>query len=328
MARLPVVMIGAGHVHAPTYLAHLVARDDVEVVGVFDVDPATGRRQAQAAGVPVLASEEEGLKRARAVVICSEPTRQYRLIGPAADRGIPVLCEKPFGTNLSESRAMLALSERVPISVALPVRYHPASSQLRHLVGQGALGPTIAVWATNRNSFPGGWFADPQLAGGGCLLDHLVHVADLVRWIWGTEFDSVTAESGNLHIPGLGMEDTAIVLVACASGMIVTIDPSMSRPRGMPGALDLTMKVWGDRGAATLDIFADRVDSVDSTGGTSRHFAGYDFNAAMLEDWVTSVRQESTPPVSAKDGFAATCLSFAAQEAADNHQTFTFPFPD
>ena len=37
-----------------------------------------------------------------------------------------------------------------------------------------------------------------------------------------------------------------MVLVECTDGMIVTIDPSMSRPRGMPGALDLVMEVWGN----------------------------------------------------------------------------------
>jgi predicted dehydrogenase len=29
---------------------------------------------------------------------------------------------------------------------------------------------------------PGGWFCDPLLAGGGAVIDHTVHVIDLLRW--------------------------------------------------------------------------------------------------------------------------------------------------
>ena len=199
-------------------------------------------------------------------MVCCEPTRQLSLVQVAAQAGRPVLCEKPFGTTLAEAEALLRLAGKVPISVAFPVRYHPAAVQLRQAVQRGDLGATRAVWATNRNCFPGGWFADPALAGGGCLLDHVVHVADLLRWIWGTEYASVMAEAGALHTPGLKVEDTAMVLVECTNGMIVTINPSMSRPRGMPGALDLVMKVWGNAAVAKLDVFAEVFESVDDRG--------------------------------------------------------------
>ncbi len=318
--RLPVAMMGVGHVHAPGYLQYLLSRSDIELVGVYDADAATARSTADRLGIAVFRSEDECVERCRAVVVCSEPTRQLALVRKAADAGLPTLCEKPLGTTPAESRELVELSERILLSVAFPVRYHAAATRLRQTIREGLLGSTPSVWATNRNSFPGGWFADPELAGGGCLLDHVVHVADLLRWIWDTEFVNVSAEAGVLHRPGLTMEDTAIALVTCANGMIVTIDPSMSRPRGMPGALDLVMEVWGEHGKARLDIFADGIDMVDREGVLShRHFDDA-MSASMISAWIEAVLEGGPAPVPARDAFSATALAFAARKAADTHR--------
>lgn len=312
-------MVGAGHVHAPGYLRWLAASPEVELVGVYDVSPGRAAELAGAAGVPVLRSLEDALGRAEAAVVCPEPTRQLALVQAAADKGLPVLVEKPLGVTALQSSSLLALADKVPISVSFPVRYHPAALRLRRAAREGELGEVLAVWATNRNRFPGGWFADLSLAGGGCLLDHVVHLADLVHWIWGVQWAWVRAEAGVLHHPGLPAEDTAVVLVECTNGMVMTVDPSMSRPDGMPGALDLTLRVWGENAVAAIDIFAERVDSFDMGGRLRQELVGPDIDAAMLEDWVGSVRGGLPPPVPASDGFVATSLAFAAQRAVARH---------
>jgi UDP-N-acetylglucosamine 3-dehydrogenase len=325
MARLPVAVLGAGHIHAPGYVRRLLAHPAVDLVGIYDETPGTAEHLAGEVGISAFHSVPEALEKARAVAVCPEPTRQLALVQAAVSASLPVLCEKPFGTNLAEATALLRLSEKVPMSVALPVRYHPAAMKLKVAVQSGALGAAAAVWATNRNSFPGGWFADRSLAGGGCLLDHLVHVADLVRWIWGTELVSTMAEAGTRHYPGLEVEDTAAVLVHCSNGLVVSLDPSMSRPRGMPGALDLTMTVWAERGTARADIFAPAVEWVDEYGFLHQEAVSADMDQGMLDDWVASIIHDRPGPVPAEDAFAATCLSFAAQQSAVEHRAVPVP---
>jgi predicted dehydrogenase len=325
MVKLPIAILGAGHVHAPGYLRRLRAHPDVDLVGIYDETPSNAQYLSEQVGTVAFGSAAEALEKARAVAVCPEPTRQFALVQAAVAAGLPVLCEKPFGTNFSEATALLRLSETVPMSVALPVRYHPAAIKLKADVQSGALGEAAAVWATNRNSFPGGWFADRSLAGGGCLLDHLVHVADLVRWIWGTELVSAAAEAATRHYPGLEVEDTAAVLVRCSNRLVLSLDPSMSRPRGMPGALDLTLKVWAERGTAGADIFAPGLQWVDEHGFVHQEPVGADMDRSMLDDWVLSVLQDRAAPVPAHDAFAATCLSFAAQESATEHRTVSVP---
>ena len=112
-----------------------------------------------------------------------------------------------------------------------------------------------------------------------------------------------------------------MVLVECTNGLIVTIDPSMSRPRGMPGALDLVMEVWGELAVAKLDVFAEVFESVDDRGTLRAHSVGHDMDSSMIDAWARSVRCGQPPPVPAGDGFAATSLAFAAQQAAAAHST-------
>lgn len=320
MAKLPVAMVGAGHIHAPGYLRWLATSPDVELVGVYDVNPDRAAEMSVASGAPAFKSVEAAVERARAAVVAPEPTRQLALVQAVADVGLPLLVEKPLGVTPTESRTLLSLGEKVPISVSFPVRYHSAAVQLRRAVTDGQLGEVLAVWATNRNRFPGGWFADLSLAGGGCLLDHVVHVADLVHWIWETDWALVRAEAGVLHHLDLEAEDAAVVLAECANGMIVTVDPSMNRPDAMPGALDLTLRAWGEKGLAAVDIFAQRVEVCDSSGRLRHDLVGGDMEGALLTEWVSSVRQELPPPVPASDGFAATSLAFAAQQAVATHK--------
>ncbi|MDA8298041.1 MAG: Gfo/Idh/MocA family oxidoreductase [Actinomycetota bacterium] len=320
-ARLPVAMVGAGHIHSPGYLRWLAQSPDVDLVGVYDQDPRRAAELAEASGTKVLGSLEEATSLARAAVIGPEPTRQLALAEAVAQSGGALLIEKPLGVNAAESKALVALAEKVPISVTLPVRYHPGAVQLARAVHEQQLGEVVAIWATNRNRFPGGWFGDPALAGGGCLLDHVVHVADLIGWIWQTTWSSVRAEAGTLHHVDLAVEDSAIVLAQTTNDMMVSVDPSMSRPDDMAGALDLTMRVWGERGVATIDIFAARVDAFDTSGRHRQHLVGADMDGAMLSDWVRSVRGAGPPPVPCADAFRASALAFAAQQAVATHQT-------
>lgn len=66
--------------------------------------------------------------------------------------------------------------------------------RVKQALEQGQTGEVLAIKGTNHGRMPGGWFTDPDLAGGGAVLDHTVHVADLIRWLLGKEFTSVYAE--------------------------------------------------------------------------------------------------------------------------------------
>src|SRR5438094_400261 len=105
-------------------------------------------------------------------------------------------------------------------------------------IADGAIGEVLAVKGTNHGSLPPGWLTDPALAGGGAVMDHTVHVADLLRWILEREFVSVYAEIDTLLHPGLPVDDCGTLLLEMEGGVFASLDPSWSRPRTFP--------TWGD----------------------------------------------------------------------------------
>src|SRR5205814_4241905 len=75
------------------------------------------------------------------------------------------------------------------VRVGFNHRYHPALRKAREIVDAGALGPLMFVRARyghgGRIGYEREWRANPQISGGGELIDQGVHVIDLARWFLG-----------------------------------------------------------------------------------------------------------------------------------------------
>ncbi len=69
------------------------------------------------------------------------------------------------------------------------------------------------------------WFFDPDLAGGGCLIDLGVHVIDLVRYV---THDDIVAVGALLTAPAGGVDTDAQLLVRFGGGAIGTVHASWS----------------------------------------------------------------------------------------------------
>lgn len=69
-------------------------------------------------------------------------------------------------------------------------------------------------------------------------MDHVVHLADLLRWYFGAEVTEVYAEVDNLFYPGAVEVDTAgLLLLSLSNGVQASIDCSWSRPSGIRGGV-------------------------------------------------------------------------------------------
>ena len=134
---------------------------------------------------------------------------------------------------------MSAVSEDPQLQIAFPVRFHPVFVELKQVLDRGDLGRILSVECTNHGSMPGGWFIDSELSGGGAVIDHTVHVIDLLRWFWGAEVTEVFAEVGDSLVhPGLGIDDAGMLSFTLANGVYGTLDTSWSRPHPTrPGAM-------------------------------------------------------------------------------------------
>lgn len=323
---ITVGMLGCAHVHAKAYAGLLVSGQlGARLVAVYDPEHERAVRFADGFGISVFDDPEVLCKGVDAVVVTSEHVRYPELVRAAATVGRPILCEKPLGASAEAAASLMAQSGW--LSVAFPVRYVHQVRAAKIQIERAELGPLLATSAVNHGSFPGHFFGNRSLSGGGAIIDHVVHVADALRYLTGCEYRSVYAEAGRFRSVG-DVEDCAQVVATTDGGAWVSIDPSWSRPQGMLGANDLAMTLWFEGGRVAIDAFARR-GTVVREGGESEHRGyGSSMDALMLADWVSAIVEGRPPPVPALDGWKATEVALAAAASASSGLVVDLPFRD
>ncbi|MEV6005188.1 Gfo/Idh/MocA family oxidoreductase [Streptomyces sp. NPDC051976] len=306
--------LGCAHVHAAVYRDELRVSPRGRATAVFDHDRARATAFAAADELSVAQSAEHLCSLVDAVIVTSEHTAYAGLVTTAAAAGVPVLCEKPLG--VSAEAAATIQDSGAWLSVAFPVRYAHPVRQAKAEIERGGLGRLLAMSGTNHGSFPGGFFGSRAAAGGGALIDHVVHVADALRWLTGCEYRAVYAEAG--RFAGVGdVEDAGQVTVTTTGGAWATIDPSWSRPAGMPGANDLLMTLWFEHGQLSVDAFARHASLARADGSVAELPYGRGMDAELLDDWLRAIECGAPPPVPGADGWKATQVALAALRSAD-----------
>lgn len=247
--KVKVGIMSFAHLHADSYAHCLKTHPSAELVGIADHDKQRAQAKALQWETQAFDSYEALLaSEVQAVIICSENVRHAPLAQMAAAAGKHILCEKPLMTREEDGKAMLAAAQGagVHLFTAFPCRFSPAFQQMRQLYESGAIGELPALRGTNRGSNPGGWFTDPAQSGGGALIDHTVHVADLIRLLTGQEITEVYAETGNNMFHG-AYDDTAMLSMTLQNGVFATLDASWSRPKTFPTWGDVTLAAVGAR---------------------------------------------------------------------------------
>jgi predicted dehydrogenase len=325
---IKVGMMSFAHLHAMSYAASLNELPTAEFVGIADHDAARAAQMAAQFGAKAFGSYEELLASdVQAVVVASENVRHRELVEMAARAGKHVLCEKPLATTLADGRAMIdaCQSAGVQLMTAFPCRFSPATERLKASLEQGRIGSILAIRGTNRGRCPFDWFVDKSLSGGGAVIDHTVHVTDLIRWLTGKEVVEVYAETSN-RMFHREFEDIGFLTLGLEGGLFATLDASWSRPKSFPTWGDVTMAVVGENGTLYLDLFSQNlVLYSDKTGGTTWHPWGSNVDTLMLSAFVEAVAEGKPVPITGEDGLRAAEVALAAYRSADAAEPVALP---
>ncbi|MHB1404716.1 MAG: Gfo/Idh/MocA family protein [Desulfitobacteriaceae bacterium] len=308
-------IISFAHMHAFSYAKALGALPGVKLVGIADDDQERGQDAAHLYGTNFYPNYEALLEDdIDGVIICSENARHAELTLAAAAHRKHVLCEKPIATNLDDAQSMISACEQagVHLSVAFPCRFHPAAQRLKQVLDSGNLGDILAIKSTNHGKMPGGWFLDKGMAGGGAVMDHTVHVVDLIRWFFGMEITRIYAEADTL-LHDVEVEDTGLLSLEIGNRIMATLDTSWSRPPAFPTWGDVTMEIVGTQGVTNLDLFAENI-VVFGRGALTTHYEswGSDADANLIADFVRCLEAGKKPLVSGWDGLKALEVALAA----------------
>ena len=178
-----VVIIGTGfgrYAMAPVYT----------MLG-FDVELVSPRQPGAIDGA--LAS------RVDLVSVHSPPFMHQDHVMKAIDRGYPVLCDKPFGLNGIQARAMRDRAHDAGVLHFLncEFRHNLARSKMKALIDEGAIGDvehfSITLVSNALRGRNHAWLNDKEL-GGGWVGAFGSHVVDLLRWL----LDSEVADCGGV----------------------------------------------------------------------------------------------------------------------------------
>jgi len=318
-------IFGVGHIHSESYVGNLRASRDVEFVGASDPDAIMLSEWTTRHDSAGFASDDDLI--AAGVdfgIVCSPTNAHLPTVERMAAAGVHVLCEKPLATNANDARRIVEICADVGVQLmtAFPMRFSPSLTTGAEWIREGRVGDVLAITGTNRGHLPtdyAPWFADPVLAGGGAVMDHTVHLADVMRWWLGNEPNEVYAETNKILHPEVAVETGGLVTLGFEDGVFATIDCSWSRPDNYPTWGGLEIEVVGTEGLFTVDAFAQRFD-VWARGTTSWIDWGSDTNQLMIDHFVGALRGEHQVAVTGHDGLRATEVALAAYRSVERGQ--------
>ncbi|WP_369373882.1 Gfo/Idh/MocA family protein [Promicromonospora sp. Populi] len=327
-----IAVMSFAHTHAKTYIQILKNYPDVELLtsdpGAHPAKELRGRAAAEELGVSYVETYAELLAwRPHGVIIASENARHRQDVEVAVAAGADILCEKPLATTLEDGLAIRDAVELagVRLMVAFPVRFATNFGKLKTDHQAGLLGTVVAVRGSNNGKLPTerAWFTDPQLAGGGALVDHIVHIADLIEGLTGATPTSVTAIANRkLHSERAHAETAALVTISYDDGSIAAVDCSWSHPNTAPTWGGLRVVVAGTEGATEIDFFAPRAHGLQSATGLPVELPyGPNFNEPLLKTFIESVRTGTSAQPDVEVGLKTLKIVLAAQESADTGRT-------
>lgn len=164
-----------------------------------EVAPSAGRAESLEA---LLEHELDG------IVIATPSALHAEQAVAALGRGLAVFCQKPLARDVEETRRVLEAARTAGrlLAVDLSYRHVEALRVAQQQVASGAIGRLHTIDLVFHNAYGPGkpWFTDPELSGGGCLIDLGTHLVDLALWL----ADSVVpfGRSAPMRNNGVGIE--------------------------------------------------------------------------------------------------------------------------
>jgi predicted dehydrogenase len=263
-----------------------------------------------------------------AVVVATYNKSLLPVTVEALGNGKHVLCEKPLGCNAWEAKAMVDASQTANriLKVGFNHRYHPALWQAQEIVQSGKIGPLMSIRAAyghgGRQGYDQEWRGNPDLAGGGELLDQGVHIVDLCRWFLG-DFVQVNGMLGTWFWQVAPLEDNGFGLLRTAAGQIATIHTSWTQWKnlfrmeifGRDGYL-LVNGLGGSYGTETLTLGVRRPES-GPPHEEEWEFPGPDISwQAEWKEFRAAIQEGRQPLGNGNDGYQAARTIDAIYESA------------
>ena len=162
------------------------------------------------------------------VIVATTHDQLASIVQTAVSAGKHVLLEKPGARRPLELAplAEAAQKHQVRVHVGFNHRFHPAMQQAKDILNQGLLGPLYYIRGRyghgGRVGYEKEWRADPQVSGGGELLDQGAHLIDLSQWFFEESFSDIQGWCAT-YFWQMPVEDNAFVMLKTKTGKIAQL---------------------------------------------------------------------------------------------------------
>jgi predicted dehydrogenase len=262
-APLRIAIAGLVHGHVTGFLKAVKARQDVQIVGVFDPDAALRRKYAAEYSLPdavLFDNLTAMIERAHpeAVAAFTNTADHPGIVEAAAAHHVTVMMEKPLAVGNADAQRIRKAADRggIQVFVNYETTWYANHGALWTLFKErGAAGEIRKMVALDGHQGPKkinvqpeflDWLSDPVRNGGGALFDFGCYGANLMTWLMDNHrplaVTAVTQQFQPETYPRVDDEATILLEYPKAQGII---QASWNWPVGRKD-----FEVYGERGSA------------------------------------------------------------------------------
>lgn len=315
-------LIGASTIAAEHMIGAFRANGG-EVVSVLSSDPERARSYAASHGIARAETDIDRLladPTVDAVYISTTNEKHFSQAMAAIAAGKHVLCEKPLSTSLDDAATMVKAAKSAGLIFATNHHLRHAGSHIaiRDAIAAGRIGRVLSLRVFHAVLLPKhlqGWRLDNPEAGGGVIVDIVVHDADTVRFHLGedpAEVVAMAAESGL----GKGVEDSCMSVWSMPSGVMVQTHESFTHTYAETG-----LQVYGTEGAILArNVMTQNpvgeVEIVTAEGRASLPFERHRLYDHAVSLFAQAVAGKGRPGADGVDGVKSLAVAQAVAMAA------------
>lgn len=333
---LKVGVLGCGTIARVRHLLEYDNNKEVEIAAVCDIVEERAEEMAKLYGAKAFTDYRDVLenKEIDVISICLPNYLHASVTIAALNAGKHVLCEKPMATSKDEAEAMIAagkLNEK-KLMIAHNQRFVASHQKAKEIIESGKLGKIYSFSTTFGHPGPEewsidgaeSWFFNKDQAFIGAMGDLGVHKADLMRYLLG-DFSEIGAFIETNAKQNTDVDDNAVCILRTESGIIGTLTASWAYVTGG----DNSTIIYGENG--TLRLEADPVYSLieEYRDGTiinhqlekiQTNEEGGQSNSSIIDYFVTSILENTEPPIPGEEGMKSLEVILAAIESQETRQ--------
>jgi len=204
MKTLGICLIGsgrAGMIHARNFKNKVA---NAKMVAVVDAVEEVAKEAAQELGITKYYTDYKEILTDDAIdaVVVVAPTNLHReIVINCAKAKKHIFCEKPMAMNREECDEMIAACDEndVKLQIGFMRRFDSSFQEAKALLDSGAIGDLVQIHSCTRGpSKPRPWMYDLKKSNG-ILAEVNSHDIDSVRWMAGSDIDTLYAVGDNFR---------------------------------------------------------------------------------------------------------------------------------